>query len=116
MAFVRTKSWPGRTYYYLVETVRDDEGRPRQRELVYMGRHKTLRKAIEGLRADLRALDKSEKRSKSDKALARSRVHSLQAKRQFIERYTRVLESFKRRRAAMRKRMRTLRQLAKKYP
>ena len=85
MAFVRTKSWPGRTYHYLVETVRDDEGRPRQRELVYMGRHKTLRKAIKGLRADLLALDKSEKRAKSDKALARSRVHSLQAKRQFIE-------------------------------
>ncbi len=116
MAFVRTKSWPGRTYHYLVETVRDEEGRPRQRQLVYMGRHKTVREAIKGLRADLLALDKSEKRSKSDKAHARSRVHSLREKRQVTERYAPVLEHFKRRRAAMRKRMRKLRQLAKKYP
>jgi len=39
MAFIRTKTVKGRTYYYLVKSVRE-RGRVKQKTLQYLGSHK----------------------------------------------------------------------------
>ena len=44
MPFIRTKLVKGISYYYLVESFRND-GKPRQRVLAYLGEHSTVRAA-----------------------------------------------------------------------
>ncbi|MEA2036783.1 MAG: hypothetical protein U9O94_04705 [Nanoarchaeota archaeon] len=37
MAYVRTKKIKGKTYYYVVEGKRDDEGKVKQKVIKYLG-------------------------------------------------------------------------------
>ena len=63
MAFVRSKTVNGRRYYQLVENYRED-GKHRQRVLVHLGKHATLKDAINDVAARVDALTEAAMRDR----------------------------------------------------
>lgn len=73
MPYIRTKLVKGIAYYYLVEGVREG-GKVRQRVLLYLGKHSTVKEALAHWRKELKVAKDAESRKH-----ARQMVRKLEA-------------------------------------